>query len=64
MLKHAQEHTLDNTGEVGFVKIVYTERVQDGVERLGYAVGLKSAKGSAGPRKFALESLRSPNVTH
>ena len=35
---------LGYTGEVGFVKIVYTERVQDGVERLGYAVGLKALK--------------------
>jgi len=33
---------LGTTGEVGFVKIIYTERVQDGVERLGYAVGLKA----------------------
>ena len=30
---------LRSTLEVGYVKIVYTERVQDGVERLGYAVG-------------------------
>ncbi len=35
---------LGSTGEVGFVKIVYTERVQDGVERLGYAVGLEAVK--------------------
>ena len=35
---------LGTTGEVAFVKIVYTERVQDGVERLGYAVGLKALK--------------------
>ncbi len=35
---------LGQTGEVGFVKIIYTERVQDGVERLGYAVGLKALK--------------------
>ena len=35
---------LGSTGEVGFVKIVYTERVQDGVERLGYAVGLEALK--------------------
>jgi alanyl-tRNA synthetase len=35
---------LKNTSEVGFVKIVYTERVQDGVERVGYAVGLKALK--------------------
>ncbi|HLC01235.1 MAG TPA: alanine--tRNA ligase, partial [Candidatus Bathyarchaeia archaeon] len=35
---------LKNTGEAGFVKIVYTERIQDGVERLGYAVGLEGLK--------------------
>ncbi len=35
---------LGTTSEVGFVKIVYTERVQDGVERLGYTVGLKALK--------------------
>ncbi len=35
---------LASTLEVGFVKIVYTERVQDGVERLGYAVGLEAVK--------------------
>ena len=32
------------TGEVGFLKITYTERIQDGVERLGYAVGLQALK--------------------
>ena len=35
---------LNSTGEIGFIKIVYTERVQDGVERLGYAVGLQALK--------------------
>ena len=35
---------LQNTGEVGFLKIVYTERIQDGVERLGYAVGVEALK--------------------
>jgi alanyl-tRNA synthetase len=35
---------LGHTGEVAYVKIVYTERVQDGVERLGYAVGLEAVK--------------------
>ena len=44
MLKHALEHIWEHTGEVGYVKIVYTERVQDGVERLGYAVGLEAVK--------------------
>jgi alanyl-tRNA synthetase len=35
---------LKRTGEIGFLKIVYTERIQDGVERLGYAVGLHALK--------------------
>jgi alanyl-tRNA synthetase len=35
---------LGSTGEIGFIKIVYTERVQDGVERLAYAVGLQALK--------------------
>jgi len=35
---------LKRTGEIGFLKIVYTERIQDGVERLGYAVGLEAVK--------------------
>jgi alanyl-tRNA synthetase len=35
---------LRRTGEIGFLKIVYTERIQDGVERLGYAVGLAALK--------------------
>ena len=39
---------LGHTGEVGYVKIVYTERVQDGVERLGYAVGLEAVKAVQG----------------
>jgi alanyl-tRNA synthetase len=35
---------LKHTGEIGFLKIVYTERIQDGVERLVYAVGLYALK--------------------
>ena len=27
---------------MGFIKIIYTERIQDGVERLGYSVGLQA----------------------
>jgi alanyl-tRNA synthetase len=37
---------LKRTGEIGFLKIVYTERIQDGVERLGYAVGLQALKAT------------------
>jgi len=35
---------LKSTGEIGFLKMVYTERIQDGVERLGYAVGIYALK--------------------
>ncbi|MCL2134363.1 MAG: alanine--tRNA ligase [Candidatus Bathyarchaeota archaeon] len=35
---------LKSTIEVGLIKIIYTERVQDGVERLGYAVELQALK--------------------
>jgi alanyl-tRNA synthetase len=35
---------LKRTGEIGFLKMVYTERIQDGVERLGYAVGIHALK--------------------
>jgi alanyl-tRNA synthetase len=54
---------LGTTGEVHFVKIVYTERVQDGVERLGYAVGLKALKAVQGQESLLLkvsEALTSP----
>ncbi|WP_457612919.1 alanine--tRNA ligase [Methanocaldococcus sp.] len=33
-----------NTGEIGFIKIIKTERVQDGVERLIYSSGLSALK--------------------
>ncbi|MCW4019524.1 MAG: alanine--tRNA ligase [Candidatus Bathyarchaeota archaeon] len=35
---------LKSTGEIGYLKILYSERVQDGVERLGYAVGMQAVK--------------------
>jgi alanyl-tRNA synthetase len=31
---------LKSTGEIGFIKIIHSERVQDGVERLVYSVGI------------------------
>ncbi len=33
-----------STGEIGFIKIVHSERIQDGVERLVYAVGIQALK--------------------
>jgi alanyl-tRNA synthetase len=35
---------LKGTGEIGFLKIVHSERVQDGVERLVYSVGIPAVK--------------------
>jgi len=35
---------LKTTGEIGFIKIIHSERVQDGVERLVYSVGLSALK--------------------
>jgi alanyl-tRNA synthetase len=35
---------LNNTGEIGFIKIIHSERVQDGVERLDYSVGIPALK--------------------
>lgn len=35
---------LRSTGELGFIKIIHTERIQDGVERLTYSVGLPAIR--------------------
>jgi len=35
---------LKSTGEIGFIKIIHSEKVQDGVERLVYSVGLSALK--------------------
>jgi len=35
---------LKGTGEIGFLKIIHSERVQDGVERLVYSVGIPAVK--------------------
>jgi alanyl-tRNA synthetase len=35
---------LKGTGEIGFIKIIHSERVQDGVERLVYSVGIPALK--------------------
>ena len=58
MLKHALEPIWEALLEVGFVKIVYTERVQDGVERLGYAVGLEAVKAVQKQESHAVENFR------
>jgi alanyl-tRNA synthetase len=35
-----------NTGEIGLIKIIHSERVQDGVERLDYSVGIPALKAT------------------
>ncbi|KPV61861.1 MAG: Alanine--tRNA ligase [Candidatus Bathyarchaeota archaeon BA1] len=35
---------LKNTGEIGFIKIVHTERIQDGVERILFSAGLPALR--------------------
>lgn len=35
---------LRNTGEIGFIKIIHSERIQDGVERLVYTIGVHALK--------------------
>ncbi len=37
---------LKNTGEIGLIKIIHSERVQDGVERLDYSVGIPALKAT------------------
>ncbi len=52
-----------NTGEVGFIKIVYTERIQDGVERIVYATGRYAVEASQEREKLLQklsETLDSP----
>jgi len=35
---------IKNTGEIGFIKILHTERIQDGVERIIFAAGAQALK--------------------
>ncbi len=41
-----------NTGEIGFIKILYTERVQDGVERIVYSTGRYAVEASQEKEKL------------
>jgi alanyl-tRNA synthetase len=37
---------LKSTGEIGFLKIIHSERVQDGVERLVYSIGMPAVRAA------------------
>jgi len=43
---------LKNTGEIGFIKILHTERIQDGVERLVYSAGIPAVTAVQGNEKL------------
>jgi alanyl-tRNA synthetase len=47
-----------NTGEIGFIKILHTERVQDGVERLVYATGRYAVEASQENEKLLRQLSR------
>jgi len=46
---------LRNTGEIGFIKILHTERIQDGVERLVYSAGLSALEAVQENERLAYE---------
>jgi alanyl-tRNA synthetase len=54
---------LKSTGEIGFIKIVHSERVQDGVERLAYSIGIPAVKAVQKREKLLVklsETLNAP----
>jgi len=54
---------LKSTGEIGFIKIVHSERVQDGVERLTYSIGIPAVKAVQESEKLLVklsETLNAP----
>ena len=44
-----------SAGEVGFIKIIRTERIQDGVERIVFSVGINALKSLQEKDKLLLE---------
>jgi len=54
---------LKSTSEIGFIKIVHSERVQDGVERLAYSIGIPAMKAVQEHEKLLVklsETLNAP----
>ena len=46
---------LKSTLEIGFIKIVHSERVQDGVERLSYSIGISGVKAVQASEKLLVK---------
>ncbi|UCD26206.1 MAG: alanine--tRNA ligase, partial [Candidatus Bathyarchaeota archaeon] len=53
---------LKNTGEIGFIKIVHTERIQDGVERIIFSAGLPALKAVQANEKTLWKLSESMNA--
>jgi alanyl-tRNA synthetase len=53
---------LDNTREIGMIKLLRSERIQDGVERLEFAVGLEAIKQNQARDKLLSTSSAVFNV--
>jgi len=54
---------LKSTGEIGFIKIIHSERIQDGVERLSYSIGIPALKAVQGNEQLLVtlsETLNAP----
>ncbi|WP_292459858.1 alanine--tRNA ligase [Methanothermococcus sp.] len=53
----------ENTSEVGYIKILRTERIQDGVERLEYTSGINSVNEVSAMEDILLKSSKILGVT-
>ena len=54
---------LKSTSEIGFIKIVHSERVQDGVERLDYSIGIPAVRAVQASERLLVkvsETLNAP----
>lgn len=54
---------LKSTSEIGFIKIVHSERVQDGVERLEYSIGIPAVRAVQANERLLVkvsETLNAP----
>jgi len=53
-----------NTGEIGFLKILKTERIQDGVSRITYSAGLSALEKVQELEDYTLKTGRALNATY
>jgi len=53
---------VDGTGEIGYIKIINTERVQDGVIRLNFSAGEEGVKAARGEARILQETANELNT--